>query len=110
MSSLRLRVSIVAPPGNGQRSSHSGVPYVQSLGPARPIVLPRGAKAYSRHLVLRLALLRAVRTDSCASRLGGISYQNSACLKRSVLRALTGVEKTRALLDSPEEDAALIQA
>ena len=73
----------------GQRSTHSGVPFIQAMGPVRPIALPRNSSAYSHHVPLRRALNDAKRVDFDAKGLGGVSSEAPLALKARALNALT---------------------
>ena len=78
----------------GLRSTCSGRPYVQALGPVRPIVLPFIASRRSRHIPLREALGKAVSTGASCQGLGGISSINAAMLKAAIFNGLTPEERT----------------
>ena len=88
MADEDLRIQGKAARRLGQRSTHSGVPFVQVLGPVRPLALPRNAAAYSPHVPLRRALSGATRVDFDAKGLGGVSSEDPLALKAKALSAL----------------------
>jgi hypothetical protein len=87
----------------GQRSTHTGVPFMQAYGPVRPIALPTNAANYSHHVPLRRALSDAYRVDFNAKGLGGVSSEDPYALKARATNALTA--QVRDFLSMPTSAA-----